>query len=126
MSCCVSWRERVQAVGAEPDPPWFIRGSYYSAYVEEVKRLRRAGQEADAEQLLLEMIDATESESRAYQWGVIPLYYQQLAVSYRKRGDTQSEIAVLERFARQRHAGGVMPPQLLRRLATVKGVAQRG
>jgi hypothetical protein len=98
----------------------FVRGRYYAEYVEDVKALRRSGRETEAERLLLELIDATEAEARANRWGVAPWYYEQLAISYRKRKDPQSEVDILERYARQMHAGGVMPPELIARLGKAK------
>lgn len=83
-----------------------MRGVHYTGYVEEVKHLRRSGQEAEAECLLLELVAATEAEAAVERWGVAPWYYQQLAIIYRKRGDPQREVEILERFARQEHAGG--------------------
>ncbi len=102
----------------------FVRGRHYTSYVDDVKELRRAGREEEAEQLLLELVDATESEDAAQRWGVAPWYYEQLAISYRKRGEVRSEIQILERFARQRHAGGVAPPELLGRLEKARTLVQ--
>lgn len=110
----------------DPSGPGFVRGRHYTEYVEEVKELRRAGHEAEAEKLLLELVDATEAEAQAQRWGVAPWYYEQLAISYRKRKDYLSEIAILERFARQVHAPGAASPQLLERLAKARALAQHG
>ena len=68
--------------------------------------------------MLLELVKATEDEAMVERWGVAPWYYEQLAILYRKRRDPLREVEILERFARQEHAGGVMPPELLARLAT--------
>ena len=100
--------------------PGLVRGRHYTEYVEEVKALRRLGREIEAERLLLELVDATEAEARAEKWGVAPWYYEQLAISHRKRGDPQGEVHILERYARQMHAGGSMPPNLLERLDKAK------
>jgi hypothetical protein len=94
----------------------FVRGRHFTEYVEKVKTLHRNGQTSEAETLLLELVDATESESRAMGLGVAPWYYEQLAILYSKQGKPDKEIAVLERFARQAHAPGVSPPRLLERL----------
>jgi hypothetical protein len=111
----------------ERDPrPGYVRGRHYTAYVEEVKTLRRTGQETEAETLLLELLNATEAEARAEGCGVAPWYYEQLAISYRKQNDMASEIAVLERFADQQHAPGATPQQLLERLAKARALTQRG
>ncbi len=97
-------------------PVGYVRGVHYTGYVEEVKQLRRSGQETEAERLLLELVKATEDEAMVERWGVAPWYYEQLAILYRKRRDPLREVEILERFARQEHAGGVMPPELLARL----------
>jgi DNA polymerase III subunit epsilon len=85
-------------------------------YLEDVKELRRSGHEHKAESLLLELVEATEAEANSEGLGVAPGYYEQLAIFYRGRGDRVSEVAILERFAQQKHAPGVMPPRLLERL----------
>lgn len=94
----------------------FVRGRHYTEYVEEVKVLRRSEREVEAERLLLELIDATEAEARAQKWGVAPWYYEQLAISYRKQGNPQCEVDILERYARQ----GSVPPELITRLEKAK------
>ena len=82
--------------------------------------------EGEAERLLLELVEATESENEIERLGVAPWYYEQLAISYRKRGDIRSEVQILERFARQKQAPGVMPPTLLNRLEKARALEQRG
>ena len=94
----------------------YVRGRHFTEYVDEVRALRRTGREDEAETLLLELVDATEEESGCEGWGVAPWYYEQLAISYRKRGDVHGEIQILERFARQKHAPGASSPKLLQRL----------
>jgi len=98
----------------------FVRGRHYTEYVEDVKALRRAGRGAEAERLLLGLVDATEAEARAEKWGVAPWYYEQLAISYRKRGNPQGEVDILERYTRQVSAPGSMPPELMTRLEKAK------
>jgi hypothetical protein len=105
--------------------PGFLRGAHYTDYVEQVKQLRRAGLDQEAEVLLLELIDATEAEAAAEEWGVPPWYYEQLAVLYSKRHDYDAEIAVLERYAGQPHASGVSPPRLLERLAKKRAAREK-
>jgi hypothetical protein len=106
--------------------PGFVRSRHYTSYVDDVKELRRAGHEEEAERLLLELVEATEAENEIERLGVAPWYYEQLAISYRKRGDIRSEVQILERFARQKHAPGVMPPALLNRLEKARALEQRG
>jgi hypothetical protein len=106
--------------------PGFVSGRHYTAYVDHVKELRRQGDEVPAEKLLLRLVEATEAEAREEGWGVAPWYYEQLAISYRKRGNIACEIAILERFVRQQHASGVLPPQLLKRLEKARQLGRRG
>jgi len=47
---------------------------------------------------------------------VAPWPYEQLAIIYHRTKDYTSEVHILERFARQRHASGVKPAKLLERL----------
>jgi hypothetical protein len=98
----------------------FVRGRHYTEYVEGVKALRRSGHEVEAERLLLELVDATEAEARAEKWGVAPWYYEQLAISYRKQGNPQGEVDILERYARQTSAPGSVPHELITRLEKAK------
>lgn len=94
----------------------FYNGRHYSDYVEEVRNLKRDGILAQAEKLLIDLIEAIECEARVMHWGVAPWYYSQLAIIYRKQNQTENEIAILQRFARQRHAPGAGPAKLLDRL----------
>jgi hypothetical protein len=92
-----------------------VNGRHHSAWHDEAKRLRREGRDIDAEQLLLTIVDATEAESRTDGIGVAPSAYEQLAILYRKRKDFDAECAILERFAQQSHAPGVLPGKLRER-----------
>jgi hypothetical protein len=107
------------AAGVETGPGT-IRGHHHSAWHAEVDLLRDTGAQSAAVALLLEIIDASEAESRAEGFGVAPAAYETLAVIYRQRKDHASEIAILERFARQRHAPGVTPAKLMDRLSRIK------
>ena len=100
--------------------PGYVHGKHFTAYVEQVRELRRRGEDDKAERLLIELVDATEEEDRANRWGVAPWYYEQLAIIYRARKDRQSEIRILKRLANQRHAAGVKPGRLLERLRKVE------
>ena len=99
--------------------PGTLRGHHHSAWHPEVDRLRDRGDQSAAVGLLLEIVAATEAESRAEGFGVAPAAYETLAVIYRQRKDQASEVAILERFARQHHAPGASPPRLLKRLARI-------
>jgi hypothetical protein len=43
-------------------------------------------------------------------------YYEQLAISYRKRKDPQSEVDILDRYARHTHTPGGVASELISRL----------
>ncbi len=100
--------------------PGYLRGNHYTEYTDQVKELRRSGLTDEAEELLLELIAATEAEAKAMNWGVAPWYYEQLAILYSKRHEKDREIAILERFARAPHAPGASVPKLLARLSKKK------
>ncbi len=94
----------------------YVRGRHFTEYVEEVKELRRTGREEETRELLLELVAANEDEARHEGWGVAPWYYEQLAISYRKTGNLDEEIAILERYTAQRQAPGATSPKLHERL----------
>jgi hypothetical protein len=100
--------------------PGHYKGRHYTEWLDELDRLRKSDDDAAYERLLRGCVDATEAESRAEGFGVAPAYYERLAVFYRKRGDHDAEVAILERFAAQRHAPGVKPAKLLERLARAR------
>ncbi|MEU7619368.1 hypothetical protein AB0B27_25185 [Micromonospora rifamycinica] len=66
--------------------------------------------------LTVRCIDAVENDSRANGCGVAPWYYERAAIIFARLGDPAAEVAVLERFARQKHAPGATPARLLDRL----------
>lgn len=98
------------------DPPGHFGGKHYTEYVEDIKALKRHGALDEAEQLLLNLVEAVEAEAKTEGWGVAPWYYEQLAVIHRKRGDFRAEVEILERYAAQEPAPGASTPQLLERL----------
>jgi hypothetical protein len=102
-----------------------VRGQHYTEYVEDVKTLRRCEKNEAAEHLLLELLDATEEESRMRGTGVAPWYYEQLAIIYRKRKDHTAEVAILERYAHQPHAPGAGPAKLAERLVKARALCSR-
>src|SRR5687767_4900805 len=97
-----------------------VRGRHYTTYVDEVRRLKRDGQLEAAENLLVELVVATEAEASAERWGVAPWYYEQLAVLYSKQKQVGKELAILERYEAQRHAPGAGPSKLADRLEKVR------
>ena len=100
--------------------PGFVRGKHFTKYVETVKTVKRRGDFPALETLLLELVDATEAESRAEGWGVAPWYYEELANLYKKQDQPQKELAILERYDGQKKAPGALPPKLAERLAKLR------
>ena len=97
-----------------------MRGRHYTTYVDQVRELKRAGRFDELDTLLLELVDATEAEHRAEDWGVAPRYYEELAKLYRKLKMPDKELAILRRFADQGHAPGATTPKLLERLESLE------
>jgi hypothetical protein len=104
------------------DSAGYVDGKHFTEYVEAVKDLKRTGDMDSAELLLLRLVDATESESAVDGWGVAPWYYEQLAIVYRRQRLYDKEVAILERFAAQKHAPGVTPGQLMERLSRARAL----
>ncbi|WP_313887036.1 DUF2510 domain-containing protein [Salinispora arenicola] len=70
--------------------------------------------------LTVRCIDAVENDARINGYGVAPWYYERAAIIFARLADPATEVAVLERFARQRHAPGAKPPQLIDRLRRLR------
>jgi hypothetical protein len=98
----------------------FVDGRHYTAFVEDVRTLKRTGQVEKAIALLLRLVDATEAEAAAKRWGVAPWYYEQLAILYAKTKQLDAEMKILERYAAQRKAPGAGPSKLAERLAKLQ------
>jgi tetratricopeptide (TPR) repeat protein len=78
-------------------PPGLVRGRHYTQWVEPIKKLKREGRLAEAEELLLDCVDAVEAEARAEGTPVAPWYYEQLGIVYRKLGDKAASDAIAQR-----------------------------
>lgn len=100
--------------------PAYYDGRHFTTYVRDFESLKKSGKFAELEHLLPELVNATEAESAVDGMGVAPAYYSELAILYRKQKEYSKEISILERFAKQKHARGVMPARLLERLGKVK------
>lgn len=103
--------------------PGYYNGRHFTTYVRDFEILKRTGEFSKLEELLLELINATEEESAINDMGVAPAYYSELAILYRKQKEYFKEVAILERFAKQKHANGAMPKKLLERLEKAKALA---
>ena len=90
------------------------------ATLENIPALKRANRYGEVITLLLDEIESQEKENQTQQWGVAPYFYNELAIIYRKQKEYSKELSILERFAKQKHAPGVMPKILLDRLLKAK------
>jgi hypothetical protein len=111
---------------ANEDPiikPGYYEGRHFTTYVRDCEALKKGGKFTELENLLLELVKATEAESALNGMGVAPSSYNELAILYRNQKEYSKEITILERFANQQHARGVMPAKLLERLAKAKEFA---
>lgn len=103
----------------------YVKGRNYVTYVKDVNALKQAGKYDVAEKLLIELLFATEQEDIRERTGVAPWYYEELAKIYRRWKDYDREVAILERFAKQRHGRGVKPKKLLERLEKAKALRDK-
>jgi len=128
-------REKMKEL-AEADPlrgPGYVGGRHFTTYVTEIEALKRENRLAEAEELLLRLVSATEAEVK---WSVgsghvvAPWYYEQLAIVYRKRRDLAKEAAILERYLAMSGCGnaeiGTAGEKLRRRLERVRGLLEEG
>jgi len=83
------------------DKPGFYKGKHYTDYVDQVKALKRDERRlAEAEELLIGLIDAVEAEAFAKQVAMAPWYTEQLAIVYHEQRRYAAELALLERYDR--------------------------
>jgi hypothetical protein len=88
--------------------------NYLASYVGEVQKLKREDRLEEAIAWLLELVDATEEDNLFTGVGVAPTYYEQLAAIYRVRKEYAKEIAILARYARQKHSNGDPRQEILK------------
>ncbi len=111
------------AQGCPVTGPGYYGGRHFTTYVQDVENLKRSGRYSEAEELLLNLVAATEAEADAQQSAIAPWYYEQLAIIYRKEKAHAAEVEILERFAARVHGPGVSPPKLLARLEKARKLA---
>ena len=100
-----------------------VDGEHFTSYVEQIKQLKREKRHQEAIELLLKVVDATESESKVSGLGVAPGYYEDLAIIYRKEKRFSDEVAILERYEAQPKAPGALPKVLVERLVKARELA---
>ncbi|MPZ22628.1 MAG: hypothetical protein GEU28_03610 [Dehalococcoidia bacterium] len=92
-------------------------------YLDLAKRLRRAGQDQEAEELLIALIEKGEAARAGPGWMVEHWYYEHLASLYADRGDREGEVATLERYLGQAPASGRMAAMMSQKLAAARAGA---
>lgn len=126
LGIAAGFQDYVDEVSAGMGRPFEDEGRRITDQVERIEYLKRKGAHEDAIGFLLAEIDREEADSRSIRdWGVAPWYYWQAAVTYRKMGRIDDEIALLKRFARQKHSPGVRVEKLLERLEKAKALAEK-
>ena len=84
-------------MGAEPG---LYRGRHYTTYVDEVRSLIREKKYDEAEDLLKNLIKAVKQEAKTEpRYGVPSAYHTMLAGVYKKRGEYEKQIEILEDLA---------------------------
>jgi hypothetical protein len=87
---------------------------HYLHRLPQLRQLLAERRDDEAEPILLGICETMEADTQV--GTVAPWYYEALADLYRRAGQGDRERAVLERYARQRHAPGVKPARLAARL----------
>lgn len=105
--------------------PGYLNGRALTTYWPDIERLKKNGSENELEQLLITLIELDKIQANIEDWGVIPGFYYELCVLYRKNKDYEKEVSVLEDFSNQKHANGEMPGQLIGRLEKAKKLRDR-
>lgn len=65
--------------------PGYYDGRHFTTYVRDFEILKKNGDFSELENLLIELVKATEEESEINSMGVAPAYYSELAILYRKQ-----------------------------------------
>jgi hypothetical protein len=92
------------------DLPGYIRGAHYTEYLKQAKQLLESGTQEEADPIVDTAFTGFEDEARVGGGAsltdfdtVPPANYWDFAVLYRKLKDYAREVAILERFTRQKH-----------------------
>jgi len=102
------------------EKPGYFKGRHFTTWVRDVKILKKNKDYLGLENLLMNLVYATEEESEINGFGVAPYYYNELAILYRKQKKYSKEVSILERFSSQKHGPGVMSLKLFDRLIKAK------
>lgn len=107
-----AYRERVEQARLARQ----VDGKDIRAWFEEVKALKRADRLADAAALLLRMLDAEDAAAAIIKTDRIRWITDQAAIVFRKLGDLEAEVAVLQRYL-MHFPPGRGPAEITARLA---------
>ena len=121
--CHAGFLEYVAArdfIEKESDPNYMQakKSLYYDS--EKLKKLKQDKKHDEVIEMLMPVVEAGELIYKLEDLGVAPSAYNELAIVYRKKKDYKSEVEILTRFSKQKHAPGVMPEKLKERLEKAK------
>jgi hypothetical protein len=74
------------------DKPGYYQGRHYTTFVRDFESLKKSENHSELENLLLNLVKATEAESAMNNMGVAPAYYNELAILYRKQKEYSKEV----------------------------------
>src|SRR4051794_27032268 len=94
------------------EDPGFLEGRHFTDWVDDVRELRRNGDDDSALELLERLMAAVEAERAVTGHPIPSWYYEQAAIIFRKRKDVPSEMNVLERFAAATPKGRQVQPAM--------------
>lgn len=109
-----------------PQKPGNVDGRHHTQNIQQVRSLRRAGDEDAAAGLLLRLIEAAEDEFRCSErvTYLAPWYYEQLAIIYRKQKRYSLENSLLARYIKLQTLKGERPPdEIVKRMLRTQELA---
>ena len=89
-----------------------VRGKKFEEHRKRIRALRLENKTEEMEKHLKLLLDLTEKQARADNWGVVPWYFFELARFYRDEHRREDEYAVLQRLSRQ----PILPDRTKKRL----------
>lgn len=104
------------------EKPGYYLGRHFTTWVRDLKILKKKKEYSKLEDLLKNLVKATEDQNVEDGLGVAPYYYHELAILYRKQKEYSKEVFILNRFSKQKHGPGVIPAKLLDRLNKAKSI----
>ena len=115
-----AWAKQYAVTQAKAKEAGSVDGRHYTTHVDEVKELKRKGRLAEAEKLLSKLVDAAERQFKIDGYGLPPWYYGELAIIYRRLGQFDDEVDILERYLKR----GGNPSNVEQRLQKARQLAR--